>query len=221
MNNCEHELTNTKAMKETTLFFTLLGLIFFSSCDNSGINFDKDKWDKNYDKDKAACIELVYPISYTMPDGTTISGDEEAIETAMKTWYMDNPASEEKPVLIYPVDYIVVVTGATETAENKDDLIFAKKDCYEKEEMENCTWDEATEASGTAFEKFVIKELKYGIACDCITEGFEKFVENGQTKFLIIYGTDDCVGYGYKVTCENGNCDDRDKCKFLQDCEEY
>ncbi|MFT6320184.1 MAG: hypothetical protein ACJAT4_001106 [Granulosicoccus sp.] len=212
-------------MKKTFLFFTLLTLIAFSSCDNAGKDFDKDfdkdKWDKDYDKDKEACIELVYPISYTMPDGVIISGDEEAIETEMKAWYLANPISEEKPILSYPVEYIILLTDETKTAENEDELLFAKKDCYEIEEMESCSWDEATEASGTSFEKFVIKELQYNADCDCVYEGYEKFVENGKTKFLIIYGSDDCVGYGYKVTCENGDCEDGDKCKFLQDCEEY
>jgi len=157
-----------------------------------------------------------------MPDATTITGDDEAaVEAAMKTWYEANPTSEEKPTLIYPVDYIVLETEETLTAQNEDELIFAKKDCYEYEEIENCTWDEATEASGAEFEKHVVKELKYGTECDCIEEGFEKFLENGITRYLIIYGSDDCVGYGYKVTCENGDCEDAVKCKFLQDCEEY
>lgn len=208
-------------MKKTILFFTLLTVVFFSSCDNSGVDFDKDGFNKDYDKDKEACIELMYPISYTMPDGAIISGEEEAIETAMKTWYENNPSSEEKPVLSYPVDFIVLLTDETKTAENEDDLILAKKDCYEKEEMEICTWDEATEAAGTEFEKHIVKELKYDVDCDCIYEGYEKFLENGITKFLIIYGSDDCVGYGYKVTCENGDCEEGDKCKFIQDCEEY
>ena len=208
-------------MKKTILFFTLLAIVAFSSCENSGKGFDKDIFDKDYDKDKVECIEVIYPITYTMPDGTTISGEEEAIETDMKAWYVANPTSEEKPTLNYPVDYIVLKTGETETANNDDEMIFAKKNCYEGEEMEICTWDETTEASGTSFEKFIVKELKYDTDCDCIYEGMEKFLENGITKYLIIYGSDDCVGYGYKVTCENGDCEEGEKCKFLQDCEEY
>ena len=209
-------------MKKTILFFTLLTLVVFSSCDNSGTGFDKDGWDKNgWNKDKVECIKVIYPITYTMPDGATISGEEESIETEMKAWYEANPNSEEKPTLSYPIEYIVLETEETETANNEDELVFAKNNCYEEEEMEICTWDETTEASGAEFEKFIVKELKYDVDCDCMNEGFEKFLENGKTKFLIIYGSDDCVGYGYKVTCENGNCDDGVKCKFLQDCEEY
>lgn len=212
-------------MKKTILFFTLLAVIVFSSCDNSGKDFDKDfdkeKWEKDYDKEKLACIKLVYPITYTMPDGTSITGEEEAIEIAMKSWYEANSTSEEKPSLVYPVDYIDLKTEETHTAENEDELIFAKKGCYDTEEMEICTWDEATEASGSEFEKHIIKELKYSADCDCIYEGYEKFLVNGQTRYLIIYGSDDCVGFGYKVTCENGDCKDAEKCKFLQDCQEY
>lgn len=209
-------------MKKTILFFTLLAVVAFSSCENSG-DFDKDIFDKEYKKDsgKVDCIKLIYPITYTMPDGTTISGEEKAIETEMKAWYLANPTSEEKPALNYPVDYIDLKTEETEAATNDDELIFAKKNCYEGEEMEVCTWDEATEASGATFEKFIVKELKYDTDCDCVYEGMEKFLENGITKYLIIYGSDDCVGYGYKVTCENGDCEKGEKCKFLQDCEEY
>ena len=197
-------------MKKTILFFTLLVVVIFSSCDKNEKDFDKKKWDEDYDKKKEACIDLVYPITYSMPDATTITGEKDAIEIAMKDWYIANPNSEEKPMLNYPVDYIVLKTEETYTAENENELIYAKKDCYGKMEIAVCSWEEATEASGSEFEKFIVKELKYDTNCNCIYEGYEKFLENGEIRFLIIYGSKDCVGYGYKVTCENGNCEDGD-----------
>lgn len=295
-------------MKKTILFFSLLTMIGWSSCESPNFNFDKD-FDKEFDKDygKEECFEIVYPITYTMPDGSDISGNgEEEIWTEIKDWYENNPETEEKPTLNYPVDVIyedgdiesianeeamiilkkdcddyekdydkeacfefaypvsftmpdgAVVTGNNEeevdneikdwyvanpTIEeepalifpveilfeggesqeitNEDELLEAFKECYEKDEwdLESCTWDEAAEASGSQFEKFIVKELEVSDDCGCITDGIEKFTENGQTRFLIYYGEKDCTGYGIKVTCENGNCEEGEKCFFEQDCQ--
>lgn len=296
-------------MKKTILFFTLLTVVAFTSCDKEGKDFKKDydkDYEKDYDKDKENCFELVYPVTYTMPDGTTIAGDEKTVWTAIKDWYKDHPDSEEKPLLNYPVDVVFEdgeteniededamvdlkkdcddkdydkdydkeecfdfvypvtytmpdgssITGedeeaintaikdwyiahpdseekvllnypvdivfedeSTQTIANDDEMLLALKECFEEDEWELCTWDEASEASGTAFEKHIVKELVVSDDCGCIAEGVEKFVENGQTRFLIYYGEKDCVGYGIKVTCEDGNCEDAVKCLFEQDCQ--
>ncbi len=96
------------------------------------------------------------------------------------------------------------------------------KAAYDKDDtMELCEWDEATEASGPNFEKYEVEELIAAEDCDCISKGMEKFLESGKTKYLIYYGVKECVGYGYKVTCVDGDCkkEGSTKCKFLQDCE--
>lgn len=86
-----------------------------------------DKWDKN-------CFELVYPISYTMPDGSTISGDNETVNDAIKAWYEANPNSEEKPELQYPVD-VIFKDDDVKTIQNEEEMIAAKEYCDKK-------WDE-------------------------------------------------------------------------------
>ena len=290
-------------MKKTILFFTLLALVAFSSCDKEGKNFDKE-YDKDYDKeecfelvypvtftmpdgsnitgdeetvwselkdwynahpdskeeatliypvevvfddsetktienedemvllkkvcddkdydkdyDKEECFDFVYPVTFTMSDGTTITGDdEETIDSAMKDWYIAHPDSKEEPSLNYPVD-IIFEDESTQTIANDDEMLLALKDCYEDDEWDLCTWDEATEASGAEFEKHVVKELVVSDDCGCITEGVEKFLKNGETRFLIYYGEKDCVGYGIKVICEDGDCEDAVKCLFEQDCQ--
>ncbi len=213
-------------MKKIFLLFSFSAMILCLSCGKES-NL-KDKNGKEYNKedgkeeDKGFCLKLVYPVIYTMPDGSTITGaDEKAVWTAMKDWYEVNPESEEKPILSYPVD-VILKDETTTTVDDEEAMIALKKDCEDEEDwgaLELCEWNEATEASGEEFEKYTVEELVYSEDCECYVSGFEKFLENGQTRFLIYYKTEDCVGYGYKVTCENGDCKDAEKCKFFQDCE--
>lgn len=74
------------------------------------------------------CFELVYPLSYTMPDGTTITGGAEQIEIAIKEWYEANPDVDQRPTLVYPVD-IVFEDGTTASVNNEEELEEEKEDC--------------------------------------------------------------------------------------------
>ena len=63
---------------------------------------------REYDKREQGCFELVYPIIFIMPDGTTItveSNTEEGWEN-LKDWYTQNPDNEERPNIQYPVNII-------------------------------------------------------------------------------------------------------------------
>ena len=104
---------------------------------------------------------------------------------------------------------------------DKSDYDKDKADFDKEDTIENCEWNEATEASGPEFKKYVVEDLVFADDCDCIEKGIEKFLKNGQTKYLIYYGVKECVGYGYKVTCVDGDCEKEEstKCKFLQDCD--
>ena len=138
-------IKNFKKMKRTILFFTLLALVAFSSCDKDGLkkdNYDKDKLEKDGkdtkddDKDKEVCFELVYPVSYTMPDGSSITGDNEyELWSAIKSWYEAHPDIAAKPTINYPVD-IVWKDGATYPISNEDEMIKLKKKCYDKDKKE-------------------------------------------------------------------------------------
>ena len=74
--------------------------------DPYGKNGDKDKsdWDRDEDKGDWKCFDLVLPVSYTMPDGSTITVENENDWDALKDWYEANPESEEKPELQFPVN---------------------------------------------------------------------------------------------------------------------
>ena len=67
---------------------------------------DKSDWDKDDDKGDWKCFDLVLPVTYVMPDGSTITvnSNDEDDWVQLKAWYDANPNSEEKPALQYPVD---------------------------------------------------------------------------------------------------------------------
>ena len=123
-------------MKKIILFFTLIALVIFSSCTKDGSDkkdYDKEKWgdkdDWEKDKDNEACFELVYPVTFTMPDGSDISVNDEK-DSAVYDWYKAND-SEEKPQLQYPVQIIFEDDNEsiTKTINNEDEMVTAKKDC--------------------------------------------------------------------------------------------
>ena len=74
--------------------------------DPNGKRDDKSDWDRDDDKGDWKCFDLVLPVTYVMPDGSTItiSSDDDNNWTEIKAWYDANPESEEKPALQYPVD---------------------------------------------------------------------------------------------------------------------
>ena len=128
-------------MKKTLLFFALIGMIAFISCDKKGLDkddYDKKEWDKEEwgDKDEEGCFELVYPVNYTMPDGSTITGnDKEELWTAIKGWY-DGNDTEAKPDLQYPVN-ILFEDGETVEIDDEDEMEDLKEDCeYDKKDSE-------------------------------------------------------------------------------------
>ena len=65
------------------------------------------EWSRDRDE---TCFYLVYPVTYVMPDGSTISvtSDDEDGWSDLKDWYEENEDSDDKPELQYPVDIIVV-----------------------------------------------------------------------------------------------------------------
>ena len=50
-------------------------------------------------------FKFVFPVSFTMPDGSSITGkDNQDLRIQMKTWHEANPSSKEKGKLVFPVD---------------------------------------------------------------------------------------------------------------------
>ena len=93
---------------------------------------DRDGWGR-----KRECFELVYPITFTMPDGSsiTIETDDEAGWDELKNWYDENEGYEEvRPELEYPVD-IVYETNAGDsivTINTEEEMMIVKQECREE-----------------------------------------------------------------------------------------
>ena len=128
-------------MKKTLLFFALLGMVVFASCDKEGWkedDYDKDDWEKDkWDEEDKACFDLVYPVSYEMPDGSIILvDDEESLWSDIKAWYEAHPDVEAKPSLQYPVSVVFEDNDQPVDVTNEDEMIDLKKDCEWDEEWE-------------------------------------------------------------------------------------
>ena len=104
--------------------------------DPYGRNGDKYKsdWGRDYDKGDWKCFDLSLPVSYTMPDGSTITVSNEEDWGAIKSWYDENPESEEKPVLQFPVN--VEFDDETVTVNSEEELRELKQECWRDESEE-------------------------------------------------------------------------------------
>jgi hypothetical protein len=94
---------------------------------------------KARDKDirhPAPCFDIVFPITFVMPDGTEIRGDSaDEIHLAIREWYANNPGTKEKPAMQYPVT-IVYEDGTEVEIENEEAMIEAKKACVKERNEE-------------------------------------------------------------------------------------
>ena len=88
----------------------------------------REMWGEESDGDDGvACYAFVYPISYTMPDGSVIeitTDEDESGWMAIREYYQSNPSEESEPSLQYPVDLIFRTEDGTETVtvSSDDDL---------------------------------------------------------------------------------------------------
>ena len=87
----------------------------------------KSKRDRG-DKDGFKCFELVLPATFVMPDGSTITVEDENGYMAVRDWYANNSDSKEKPTLQYPVN-IIYRDGDTQTINNDEEMGNTKADC--------------------------------------------------------------------------------------------
>lgn len=103
----------------------------------------RDEWEDGYHEE---CFELVYPVSYVMPDGSiiTIEVDEEGGAVELEDWYEENSESDERPELQYPVDIILETEegSSTVTINNEEEMASAKRECHAESEED---WDDGDE----------------------------------------------------------------------------
>ena len=87
----------------------------------------KSKRDRG-NKDGFKCFELLLPVTFVMPDGSSITVEDENGYMAVRAWYRNNSDSKEKPTLQYPVN-IIYRDGDTQTINNDEEMASAKEDC--------------------------------------------------------------------------------------------
>ena len=101
------------------------------------------EWSRDRDE---TCFYLVFPVTYVMPDGSTISvtSDDEDGWSDLKNWYEENGDSEDKPELQYPVDIIVETEegSSTVTINGEEEMAATKRGCHTEWEED---WDEDDE----------------------------------------------------------------------------
>ena len=98
----------------------------------------KSKRDRG-NKDGFKCFELLLPVTFVMPDGSSITVEDENGYMAVRAWYGNNSDSKEKPALQYPVN-IIYRDGDTQTINNDEEMGSAKVDCR-KWDDDKKKWD--------------------------------------------------------------------------------
>ena len=105
---------------------------------------DGNEWGR-----KRECFDLVYPVTFTLPDGSSMDvvNDEENGWDELKNWYDENPGYEEvMPELNFPVDIVYAIeTGdSTVTIDTEEEMYLAKRECWGK-------WGEDEESEEECF----------------------------------------------------------------------
>ncbi len=75
------------------------------------------------------CFSLNFPLSIALPDGSTVElVDRIELKETLRTWKHENPESEERPVLVYPLT-VSMEDGTEVTVESKEGLLALKDTC--------------------------------------------------------------------------------------------
>jgi hypothetical protein len=84
------------------------------------------------------CFEMIYPVSFDMPDGSVLSilSDDEEGWSSIKIWYESNPVSEIKPEIRFPL--VLFFEEESITVNDKDELKDVYLECrYDKMKERN------------------------------------------------------------------------------------
>ncbi len=120
-------------MKRIIFIGIIVSAVLFSCNKETSNKDDSDLKQDNPEANKEACIEMVFPLTYIMPDGSTITGnDGMELRLAMKDWYEAHPDAAKRHALQYPVD--VIFKGRPLTINNETEMIRIKKACEGEKE---------------------------------------------------------------------------------------
>ena len=96
---------------------------------------DEERRDGN--GEDAECFELILPVTYAMPDSSTITIETEDSWSLLRSWYDSNPDAEEEPSLVYPISvtYGADSTGTINNQEELEDAYYSCRDGEDKREI--------------------------------------------------------------------------------------
>ena len=84
-------------------------------------------------REAGLCFRLVHPVTFIMPDGSTIDCDSrEEADAAMRNWREANPESEARPVLQLPVD-VELADGTVVTVDGDEQMRGIKERCRQRQ----------------------------------------------------------------------------------------
>ena len=106
------------------VFFTLQG------------RFLKDLREKAL-KRRHRCFNFNFPITFFMPDNTTITLNERTDWMLIREWYQEHPNANARPKIVFPVD-ITLEDGTVETLLDRSELVDLKEACKEGRNKRKC-----------------------------------------------------------------------------------
>jgi hypothetical protein len=78
------------------------------------------------------CFYFVLPVTFIMPDGSTITVETREDWQLIRDWYTANPGIEERPALQYPVDIVFVEYRRIVTINSEEELRGAYARCGDR-----------------------------------------------------------------------------------------
>lgn len=77
---------------------------------------------------KGPCFEFSGEVTYLLPDGSSVTGEQDVAKAEVKAWYEANPDSDERAILQFPVE--IILEDETVNAINSlEELRAAKAAC--------------------------------------------------------------------------------------------
>lgn len=114
-------------MKRLFFISILLTGVLFSCQDKTSAYDEQLKYADADANSEVACLEMIFPLTYIMPDGSTITCNNRRDRMAVRMWYREHPGVTERPALQYPVE--VKFEGKVITINNDNEMKRIKKVC--------------------------------------------------------------------------------------------
>ena len=94
-------------------------------------------WDEDEGGDEERrCFDVVLPVTFLMPDGSSLVVGEESDWRSIDEWYVENSDVEEEPDYQFPIEVVYDSEEGSNTVviNNQEELQAAEQDCLEDEE---------------------------------------------------------------------------------------